>query len=57
MMGPYQVYGVRHLAACIHEDSGNGYIWHSASARRIVDRGMAPMSDDSHDQRDTRGRH
>ena len=32
MMRPYQVYAVKHMVNCIHEDSGNGYIWHSAKA-------------------------
>ena len=29
MMRPYQVYAVKHLVRCIHENSGNGFTWHT----------------------------
>src|SRR6185369_11574209 len=32
MMRPYQVYAVRHIVNCIHQDSGNGYIWHTTGS-------------------------
>ena len=36
MMRPYQVYAVKHLVTCIHEDSGNGYIWHTTGSGKTL---------------------
>jgi type I restriction enzyme R subunit len=36
MMRPYQVYAVKHLVSCIHEDSGNGYIWHTTGSGKTL---------------------
>ena len=29
MMRPYQIYAVRAIVECIHQNCGNGYIWHT----------------------------
>ena len=36
MMRPYQVYAVKHLVKCIHDDSGNGYIWHTTGSGKTL---------------------
>ncbi|MDZ7631596.1 MAG: type I restriction endonuclease subunit R [Gemmatimonadaceae bacterium] len=36
MMRPYQVYAVRHIVNCIHQDSGNGYIWHTTGSGKTL---------------------
>ena len=36
MMRPYQVYAVKHLVRCIHEDSGNGFIWHTTGSGKTL---------------------
>lgn len=36
MMRPYQVYAVKHLVNCIHEDSGNGFIWHTTGSGKTL---------------------
>ena len=36
MMRPYQVYAVKHLVKCIHEDSGNGFIWHTTGSGKML---------------------
>jgi len=36
MMRPYQVYAVKHLVTCIHENSGNGYIWHTTGSGKTL---------------------
>src|SRR5664279_488837 len=36
MMRPYQVYAVKHLVTCIHEDSGNGYVWHTTGSGKTL---------------------
>jgi type I restriction enzyme, R subunit len=32
MMRPYQIYAVKQIVDCIHQNSGNGYIWHTDPA-------------------------
>ncbi len=29
MMRPYQIYAVKAIVECIHQNRGNGYIWHT----------------------------
>ena len=36
MMRPYQVYAVKHIVTCIHEDSGNGIIWHTTGSGKTL---------------------
>ncbi len=36
MMRPYQVYAVKHLVRCIHENSGNGFIWHTTGSGKTL---------------------
>jgi type I restriction enzyme R subunit len=36
IMRPYQVYAVKHLVSCIHDDSGNGYIWHTTGSGKTL---------------------
>jgi type I restriction enzyme, R subunit len=36
MMRPYQVYAVKHIVDCIHQDSGNGYIWHTTGSGKTL---------------------
>jgi len=36
MMRPYQVYAVKHLVSCIHENNGNGYIWHTTGSGKTL---------------------
>jgi len=36
MMRPYQVYAVRQIVTCIHENSGNGYIWHTTGSGKTL---------------------
>jgi type I restriction enzyme R subunit len=36
MMRPYQVYAVKHLVTCIHENSGNGFIWHTTGSGKTL---------------------
>ena len=36
MMRPYQVYAVRHIVKCIHQDSGNGYVWHTTGSGKTL---------------------
>jgi type I restriction enzyme R subunit len=30
MMRPYQIYAVKQIVDCIHQNCGNGYIWDAA---------------------------
>lgn len=32
MMRPYQVYAVKRIVECIHQNNGNGYIWHTTGS-------------------------
>ena len=36
MMRPYQVYAVKQIVNCIHQDSGNGYIWHTTGSGKTL---------------------
>ncbi|WP_367874494.1 type I restriction endonuclease subunit R [Luteolibacter sp. Populi] len=36
MMRPYQVYAVKRIVDCIHDDSGNGYIWHTTGSGKTL---------------------
>ncbi|HSS18847.1 MAG TPA: type I restriction endonuclease subunit R [Pyrinomonadaceae bacterium] len=36
MMRPYQIYAVKAIEACINENSGNGYIWHTTGSGKTL---------------------
>uniref|UniRef100_UPI004057C71D type I restriction endonuclease subunit R n=1 Tax=Candidatus Electrothrix sp. TaxID=2170559 RepID=UPI004057C71D len=36
MMRPYQIYAVRAIEQCIHENRGNGYIWHTTGSGKTL---------------------
>jgi type I restriction enzyme R subunit len=36
VMRPYQVYAVKALVDCIHENRGNGYIWHTTGSGKTL---------------------
>ena len=36
MMRPYQVYAVKAIDQCIHENRGNGYIWHTTGSGKTL---------------------
>ncbi|MCE1190974.1 MAG: type I restriction endonuclease subunit R [Acidovorax sp.] len=36
MMRPYQVYAVKHIVECIHQNNGNGYIWHTTGSGKTL---------------------
>lgn len=36
MMRPYQIYAVRALVDCIHQNRGNGYIWHTTGSGKTL---------------------
>ena len=36
MMRPYQIYAVKHIVDCIHQNSGNGYIWHTTGSGKTL---------------------
>jgi type I restriction enzyme R subunit len=36
MMRPYQVYAVKSIVDCIHQNSGNGYIWHTTGSGKTL---------------------
>jgi type I restriction enzyme R subunit len=36
MMRPYQIYAVKALNQCIHENRGNGYIWHTTGSGKTL---------------------
>jgi type I restriction enzyme R subunit len=36
MMRPYQIFAVKHLVRCIHENSGNGFIWHTTGSGKTL---------------------
>lgn len=36
MMRPYQIYAVKAIVACIHQNSGNGYIWHTTGSGKTL---------------------
>lgn len=36
MMRPYQIYAVMEIVRCIHENSGNGYVWHTTGSGKTL---------------------
>ena len=36
MMRPYQIYAVKAIVDCIHQNSGNGYIWHTTGSGKTL---------------------
>lgn len=36
MMRPYQIYAVQAIVACIHQNRGNGYIWHTTGSGKTL---------------------
>jgi len=36
MMRPYQIYAVQAIVECIHQNSGNGYIWHTTGSGKTL---------------------
>ena len=36
MMRPYQIYAVQAIVDCIHQNSGNGYIWHTTGSGKTL---------------------
>jgi type I restriction enzyme R subunit len=36
MMRPYQIYAVRAIMDCIHENRGNGYVWHTTGSGKTL---------------------
>ncbi len=36
MMRPYQIYAVQEIVKCIHENRGNGYIWHTTGSGKTL---------------------
>lgn len=36
MMRPYQVYAVKRIVDCIHQNCGNGYIWHTTGSGKTL---------------------
>ena len=36
MMRPYQIYAVQDIVDCIHQNSGNGYIWHTTGSGKTL---------------------
>ncbi len=36
MMRPYQIYAVQAIMACIHQNRGNGYIWHTTGSGKTL---------------------
>ena len=36
MMRPYQVYAVKQIVECIHQNCGNGYIWHTTGSGKTL---------------------
>ena len=36
MMRPYQVYAVKHIVECIHQNSGNGFVWHTTGSGKTL---------------------
>lgn len=36
MMRPYQVYAVKAILECIHQNAGNGYIWHTTGSGKTL---------------------
>jgi len=36
IMRPYQVYAVQHMVACIDDDAGNGFVWHTTGSGKTL---------------------
>ncbi|HEX7325868.1 MAG TPA: type I restriction endonuclease subunit R [Rhodanobacteraceae bacterium] len=36
MMRPYQIYAVKNIVACINDNLGNGYIWHTTGSGKTL---------------------
>lgn len=36
IMRPYQIYAVRAIVDCIHQHSGNGYVWHTTGSGKTL---------------------
>ena len=36
MMRPYQVYAVKNIVECIHQNCGNGFIWHTTGSGKTL---------------------
>jgi len=36
MMRPYQIYAVQAIVECIHQNSGNGYVWHTTGSGKTL---------------------
>ncbi len=36
VMRPYQIYAVKEIVECIHENRGNGYIWHTTGSGKTL---------------------
>lgn len=36
VMRPYQIYAVKAIVDCIHDDRGNGYIWHTTGSGKTL---------------------
>ena len=36
MMRPYQIYAVKNIVACIDQNAGNGYIWHTTGSGKTL---------------------
>ncbi|MDR0894870.1 MAG: type I restriction endonuclease subunit R [Prevotellaceae bacterium] len=36
MMRPYQIYAVKAIVDCIHDNKGNGYIWHTTGSGKTL---------------------
>jgi type I restriction enzyme R subunit len=36
MMRPYQIYAVKAIVECIHQKTGNGYIWHTTGSGKTL---------------------
>ncbi|WP_353722312.1 DEAD/DEAH box helicase family protein [Dyadobacter sp. 676] len=44
VMRPYQIYAVKAIMDCIHQNRGNGYIWHTTgSGKTLTSGGVIPL--------------
>lgn len=50
IMRPYQIYAVKAIVDCIHENRGNGYIWHTTgSGKTLTSFKASTLLKDNHD--------
>ncbi|MGD0710624.1 MAG: type I restriction endonuclease subunit R [Bacteroidales bacterium] len=50
VMRPYQIYAVKAIVACIHQNRGNGYIWHTTgSGKTLTSFKASTLLKDNHD--------